>query len=75
MDHIHQNYVSDTHCLHGIPLDLVSIPQAAFMAGLHPNSLYRMIRRGNLRAFGRRGFLRISLRELLAPRTPGRGES
>jgi hypothetical protein len=51
---------------------LVSIVEAADRAQMNPQSIWRLIRRGELRAFGRRGALRVSMEELLPQHQPNR---
>lgn len=47
--------------------DLRSIPVAAAQLGIHPKSLYRMVAQGRVQVYGSRGFLKVSLAELLKP--------
>lgn len=47
--------------------DLQPIPVAAARIGIHPISLYRLTEKGIIRTFGRRGYLKVSMRELLKP--------
>ena len=55
-----------------IPDDLRPIPVAAVLAGLHVKSVYRLVEHGKLPAYGRRGALRVSMRDLLGPVEPRR---
>lgn len=50
-----------------IPSDLVSIAEAAEIAGMTRHTIWRKIRNGDLRAWGMRRCYRISLSELLVP--------
>jgi hypothetical protein len=47
------------------PADLVSIHDAAIFADIHKVTLWRMIARGEVRAWGRRNYFRVSISELL----------
>jgi hypothetical protein len=47
--------------------DLRSIPVAAALVGIHPKSLYRLVEQGRVQAYGSRGFLKVSMAELLKP--------
>jgi excisionase family DNA binding protein len=50
-----------------IPSDLVSVTEAAQIAGMTPRTIWRKIRNGTIKAWGPRRCYRISLSELLAP--------
>lgn len=42
------------------------VKEVAQLAGINPRTCWRAIRRGTLRAFGRPGFLRVRLEDLLS---------
>ena len=52
------------------PADLCSVRDAAMRARMNEYTLWRLIREGKLRAYGRRGALRVSLDDLLSPHEP-----
>jgi excisionase family DNA binding protein len=56
-----------------IPADLVSVPEARKITGIKERTIWRMIRDGELRAWGPRRCFRISISELLRPAEPKRG--
>lgn len=49
--------------------DLQSVSKAAKIAGIHPSSLWRKIRRGQIRTYGTRGMTRVLLSQLLPETT------
>jgi excisionase family DNA binding protein len=57
-----------------LPRDLYPVAEAARVAGCHPRTIYRAIRRGDVRAYGRPRCWRVSLAEVLRPQpVPGQG--
>jgi hypothetical protein len=52
-------------------LDLQSVKDAAFIAKIHVKTIYRLIARGEIHAWGRTNSYRVSLPELLPPVLPG----
>ena len=50
-----------------IPSDLVSVPEASALTGISERTIWRMIRDGELHAWGPPRCYRISLSELLRP--------
>jgi hypothetical protein len=54
-----------------LPLDLHPVPIAAAIAKMHVKSVYRLIRAGKIRCFGRRGSYRVSVSDLLPVVEPG----
>ena len=52
------------------PTDLCSVRDAAARARMNEFTVWKLIRQGKLRAYGRPGSLRVSLDELLAPYEP-----
>ena len=52
------------------PTDLVPVSEAAVRARLNPFTIWKLIRNGTVRAYGRRGSLRVSLAELLPEYKP-----
>lgn len=53
-----------------IPSDLVSVPEAREITGITERTIWRMIRDGELQAWGPRRCYRVSLSELLRPARP-----
>jgi hypothetical protein len=47
------------------PFNLTSVTTAASIVHLHPKSIYRMISEGRLKAYGRPGYYRVNLSDLL----------
>ena len=60
------------HVRRSIPDDLATVPQASKITGIRRSTIWRMIRDGDLNAWGPRRCYRISISELLAP-VPARG--
>jgi hypothetical protein len=53
--------------------ELLPIPIAAALVGIHPKSLYRLTAKGRVQTFGSSGFLKVSMRQLLKPVERRRG--
>jgi hypothetical protein len=49
---------------------LISVREAAMRAQMNEFTLWKLIRQGKLKAYGRPGALRVSLSDLLAPYDP-----
>jgi hypothetical protein len=49
------------------PTDLCSVRDAAALSRMNEFTIWKLVREGKLKAYGRRGALRISVDELLAP--------
>jgi hypothetical protein len=56
------------------PYDLCSVREAALRARMNEFTVWKLIRQGKLQAYGRRGALRVSVDELLAPYEPKAGQ-
>jgi Helix-turn-helix domain len=56
------------------PADLCSVRDAAVRARMSEFTVWKLIRQGKLRAFGRPGALRVSVDDLLAPYQPKVGQ-
>jgi hypothetical protein len=52
------------------PTDLVPVAEAAMRAHLNPFTVWKLIRLGKVRAYGRPGSLRVSVTDLLPEYTP-----
>ena len=52
------------------PADLCSVREAAMRARMNEFTIWKLIRQGKLRAYGRPGALRVSLDDLLPEYTP-----
>ena len=52
------------------PADLCSVREAALRARMNEFTIWKLIRQGKLRAYGRPGALRVSLDDLLPEYTP-----
>lgn len=46
-------------------VDLLTVREAACAARMHPDTIRRWIRAGHMPAYGRRGTLRVNLKDLL----------
>ena len=52
------------------PSNLCSVREAALRARMNEFTVWKLIRQGKLRAYGRPGALRVSVDDLLAPYEP-----
>jgi hypothetical protein len=52
------------------PTDLCSVRDAALRARMNEFTVWKLIRQGKLRAYGRPGALRVSVDDLLTPYKP-----
>ena len=50
-----------------IPNDLASVPAASMITGYQDRTIWKWIRTGKVKAWGRRRCYRVSVSELLAP--------
>jgi hypothetical protein len=55
------------------PTDLLTVQDAALVVRMHPGAIWRLIRQGKLRAYGRPRALRVSLADLLPVYDPNVG--